>query len=180
MLRPLCLAALLLAVPACGYVSTSTLAHLNAISPLEADPADIAVALTLPDGIDLAEEGAVLSLEASRSDTGETLRYAAKLAEESRGETVVLRIPEADQAAFRDTQSTVQAWKAETPSEGSGSLSVNATFCALEPAAEIDPDAKVSIAIQTEAGGAFLPLVTQAPLRRVSALKEAIGTIGAC
>jgi hypothetical protein len=177
-LRPVFLAAALCALTACGYVSPMTVAHLNALSPLEADPADIAVALTLPEGIGLAEEGAVFSVEASRKDTGEALSYRAKLAEESRGDIRILRIPKADHATLRDAQATVTAWKAERPSRGSGSFSVEATFCKTDP--EIDPDATFSIAIQTEAGGAFLPLVSNAPLRRTPHIKDAIGTIEPC
>ena len=55
----------------CSALVPSGVARLSAISPLEADPDAIAVALVLPEGVDLVPGSARLAIEAVREDTGE-------------------------------------------------------------------------------------------------------------
>lgn len=173
-MRPMFLSVLLLS--ACGSVVPSTVARLNTMSPLAADPADFAVAITLPDGLGIAPDSARLSLVVARTDTAE-IRRETVILERVDGAQVYYRINPADHSALRDAQATALAWKAENDAATSGSLSVNLAPCRVGEGPA--PDARVSVAIRTDADGAFLPLVNNGPISAVAAPEE-LRNMGPC
>ena len=98
MILPRLALAALLATVACAEVDPLALSALSDFDPLTADPASVVARLDLPPGIAIPEGGATLTLDARRSDTGETLarRYAFTEAGD------LWRLPETDAAALRD------------------------------------------------------------------------------
>ncbi|MEL6683193.1 MAG: hypothetical protein AAFQ09_11185 [Pseudomonadota bacterium] len=146
----------------CTALVPTTAMRLNGLSPTTADPADIAVDLKFPDGIDVSPGSARLSFSTMRIDTDETA--AGDFALQRDG--TVFRVAPADFSALRALQATARQWSDESPAKTNGSLSISLSPCRVGtgPAA----DASVSVAIQLEQGGAFLPLVRDGPLSAVT------------
>ncbi|MEL7115279.1 MAG: hypothetical protein AAGP08_06735 [Pseudomonadota bacterium] len=170
-------AALAAILAACTYVAPDTLVELSAISPLEADPADIAVSVVVPDGIAIPAGRSQLAIRAERSDTGEVLSEEAALLRSSQNGRDVFEIAPEDRARLRTAQALARAWEAEAPRATSGSISVTSGFCRV--GAGPATDARVSIDIRTSPEGAFIPLVRNAPLRQVMK-RGGLTTIGPC
>ena len=149
----------LLALTACGAVDPLTAARLAALSPLNADPAAVAVRLDLPPGIALPPGGARLTLAAESPD-GRTVSQTVRLAADG----PVLAIAAADRPALAAAQAEIRALKAEDPAtRGSLSLALSPCRMGAGPA----PDARAGAAVRLAANEAFLPLVTDAPLSDV-------------
>ncbi|MCY4336181.1 MAG: hypothetical protein OXC60_16095, partial [Litoreibacter sp.] len=147
-------------------LSLTLLSRLNAVSPLEADPADIAVALRLPAGIGIQSGSAILSLSAERADTGARSTAAYTLASQVAADgSRIYAVAQSDWDAFRAQQAMINGWESEAPDDTNGSLSVALGGC--RTATAVAPDATLDISIRTEEGGSFLPLVRQAKLARV-------------
>jgi hypothetical protein len=138
---------------------------------LEADPADIAVALVLPEGAAIVPGSAILTLSATRAvaDRQTTQNYMLADAKGSDGSDIYA-ISQSDLDAFRTQQSMIAQWKAEEPDGTKGSLSVQLAGCKLGDGPS--EDATLSINIRTERDGGFFPLVRDAPLA------EALGLAG--
>ena len=168
-MRPLPLTALAL-LCACSSVDPRALARLAALDPLAADPAQIAVRLSLPEGLRVPPGGAVLTLASSRSDTGQALDGRFVLAQAGG----VWRVAPQDLAALRDAQARARAWELEAPRAHSGSLSVSLTGCLSGDGPA--PDAPVAAEISTDGGANFVPLlrgVRAAEILRASATAKA-------
>lgn len=155
-----------LALSACTSIVPLTAMRLSTLSPINADPADFAVDLTLPAGIDVSPEGAILLFTVMRADRDETQEGTFAL----RREGSVFTIDPDDHAALRGLQAMARDWKAEKGTDTSGSMSINVSPCKLDegPAA----DAKVSVAVRVEQGGAFMPLVRNGPLSAVTSHEQ--------
>ena len=148
-----------LALGACANLVPTTVARLAALSPLNADPEGFEVALDLPDGAGVMPGSAVLTIEASRSGTGEGFEESYVL-EGVPGDPPVWRIARADLPALRAAQARALAWEMEDPIASSGALGVF-----LVPCREGDgpgQDAVLSILLRSEVGGPFRPLVRDA------------------
>lgn len=152
---------------ACASVNPAGVGQLSALSPLATDPAEIALALDLPDGVGVQPEGSVLTLSARREDTGETTENKAALAGISDPEQgIIFRIDPKDQAGFRATQNQISEWKAEAPEATKGSLSLALAPC--KDGAGPTRDARVSAALQTGGATGFIPLITNLPVDQIS------------
>ena len=159
-MRPTILSVLLLS--ACTSIVPLTAMRLSGLSPTTADPADLAVDLTLPAGIDVSPGSAVLLFSTTRADTGETDAATFTLLRNGS----VFTIDPADYADMRATQATIRQWKAENEVGVEGSLGISLSPCRIGEGP--DDDATVSVAIQMEQDGAFLPLVRNGPLSAVT------------
>ncbi|MCK0096121.1 hypothetical protein MWU60_11115 [Yoonia sp. F2084L] len=151
-----------LVLSACTSIVPLTAMRLSTLSPITADPADFAVDLTLPAGIDVSPEGAKLLFTVTRADRDETQEGAFAL----RREGSVFTVDPDDHAALRVLQATAREWRAENGSETSGSIMINVSPCRLD--AGPSADARVSVAIRMEQGGVFMPLVRNGPLSAVT------------
>ncbi|MEJ6404108.1 hypothetical protein [Yoonia sp. 2307UL14-13] len=150
----------------CTSIVPMTAMRLSGLSPTTADPADFAVDLTLPAGIDVSPGAARLLFSTTRTDTDETASGAFALLRDGS----VFRVDPADHDALRALQATARDWDAENPDATEGSMLINVAPCRVGagPAA----DATVSVAIQMEQDGAFLPLVRNGPLSAVASEEQ--------
>ncbi len=150
----------------CTSVVPTGIARLSAVSPMEADPADIAVALSLPTGIGVTTNSANLNLMASRTDTDQSTAETYVLASMmgSDGSTIYAVAP-ADYARLRDQQALIRQWKGENSKATSGSLGVTLEPCTT--GAGPTPDATVTIKIRTSSDGQFFPILRNAPVTDV-------------
>jgi hypothetical protein len=169
-----------LLLPACASVVPSAAARLAAVDPLTADPAQIAVAVMLPQGLAIRPGTAVLEMAGSRGDqrVAERLVLAPMpvpdLAVPQGSTLMAFGIAPADAARLRHVQAAIRAWKAEGPAQGR--LSVGLGGCATAPLA---PDAEGSVLVRLEEGGPFRPLVDGARLADLLGPEELAG-IGPC
>jgi len=154
----------LIALSACGTVVPQTADQLSRMSPLTADPADIAVALDIPAAYDITE--ATLVLDASRSDTGETQSGTFRLARTDAADgRIFYAIAGPDLDRIRALQQTIAVWETETPEASSGSLSVFAQPCRRDPGS--DAGGGISVFIRLDSDGTFQPLVRKAPVTAI-------------
>lgn len=144
----------------CSSVVGTTLMQINALDPLSVDPADVAVSLTLPEGIDVQTGSAELSFT-TRRGTSDVISKTYVL--ERNGD--VFEIAQADWPEMRAMQAQVRIWKAEPNDDSSGSIGISLSPCTI--AGGPSPDARVSVSIRTIKDGIFLPLVRNGPLSAV-------------
>lgn len=159
------LPALLLA--ACSYVSPLTTARLAAMDPLAADPAGLAVALVLPAGLAVGDEGVKLDLRATQGANALNASYSLievapdpVLAVPAGASGHVFALRPADVAAMRDWQGKVAAWKGQ----GTGGVSLGFALDACTQGAGPAPGAEGAALIRLQAEGALMPLIGPAPL----------------
>jgi len=152
-----------LLLSACGSVVPTTVLKLSNLSPLTADPADFAVQVTLPDGIDVTPGTAQLTFTGQRTPDSPKTSGTFTLARAGD----VFRIAPDDLQPIRDLQAQFNAWETEDADQSSGSLGVTVGACTT--GAGPTPDARISVAIQIADGGPFLLLVRNAPLLDVAA-----------
>ena len=158
------LAALILC--ACSSVVPSTALRLSGLSPTTADPADFAVDLMLPEGIDIQPGTARLIFAVARTDTGQAQSGSFVLEREG----TVFRIAVDDVDRLRDLQATARQWDAENDAATSGSLSISLSPCRIGDGPE--RDARVSVGLRLAQEGAFLPLIRNGPLSAVASEDE--------
>lgn len=162
-----------LSVAACSSLVPATLARMQAMDPLTADPAAIEVALVLPPGLAVAPGSAVLHLGAAREGArlAETFALEVKPVailglEVPPGATASLfRLTAPDARRMREAQGRIAAWKAENPGGTHGSLSIGLGGCGI--GAGPADDARASVLIRPEADSAFLPLIRDASVRQL-------------
>lgn len=162
-----------LLLSACGSVVATTAVQLANLSPLTADPADFAVRVTLPDGLDVAPGTAVLSLKAQETPEAAPITEDYTLQRDAD----VFRVAQADLASLRALQAKANAWEAADSEAASGSLGIKLQPCRRGD--QLSVDARVSVAIQIEQGGIFLPLIRNAPLSSVAEQSE-LDALGPC
>lgn len=163
----------LFGLAACASLVPSTLAQLQALDPLSADPAEIQVALILPPGLAVAPGSAQLTLAVTRQS--ETLNEAFALVAEPAavsgvtapvGATAqIFHLAEADVRRMRDAQAKAAAWETEDPDGTQGSLAVGLGGCGV--GAGPSPQARASVLIRTGADRPFLPLIRDAQVREL-------------
>jgi hypothetical protein len=146
---------------ACSSVILPTVAKLSGLSPLEADPQDFQIAVTLPDGVAIPEGGAKFGFAFARSDTGEAHSESYPLEQrETRDGKTLFRIAPSDIEALRAFQAMAAAWEAEDPRATSGSITMSVVACSVGDGPA--PDATFSTAVRISADGLFLPLIRNA------------------
>ncbi|MEY1554161.1 hypothetical protein AB3Y40_00870 [Yoonia sp. R2331] len=158
-----------LALQGCGSVNPLTAARLSAVSPLKVDPADLAVAIRLPDGVSIPPGAARMVMTAQNQTTGETLQDRIVLAE-SGGQTRLYNVAPSDHAKLRAFQAQALSWEETDPDASNGSMSFDISFCRTGDGPA--PDATTDIAIRLTAGGPLLPLITGAPLSEVASASD--------
>ncbi|MDX8352836.1 hypothetical protein [Cognatiyoonia sp. IB215182] len=168
-----CVSILLILLAGCTSIVPTTAMRLNNLSPTTADPADMAVALTLPEGIDVQPGSAMLTFAVIRSDLDQTAKGTFRLVREGD----VYAIAPSDHATLRALQATAWQWEAENASATQGSLAITLAPC-LRGAGPSD-DARVNVAIRLAQDGAFLPLVRNAPLSAVTSAEQ-LGDVPQC
>lgn len=168
--RMVLLAALTLS--GCASLVPAGLARLYALSPLETDPAMLAVALVLPAGLDLAPDSATLTLGSQREASGEILGGTFVLTETAGDPAFIPRDPaasvmflalaDADLPAVRRLQADIARWEAEDDAATQSSLSVGLGGCGVGsgPAA----DAVGSVYLQTGDAAPFFALLRDVKL----------------
>jgi hypothetical protein len=165
-----------LILSACSSVIPTTALRLNAMSPLQADPAGFAVAVTLPDGLGIEQETALLKFIVTRTDTNETVEDVFVL-ERLTTENEVFRVAPEDLDSLRAAQVVAREWRAENDDATSGSLSIMIGPCQVADGPSTD--AVVSVAIQVSTDGPFLPLVSNGPISAIVE-PEQIRAMGRC
>jgi len=164
---------LVILLAGCTSIVPSTAMRLNNVSPTTADPADFAVALTLPDGIDVQPGSAKLTFVVTRTDFDQTAEGTFTLQREDD----IYAIAPSDHATLRALQATARQWDTENASATEGSLAINLSPCLL--GAGPSDDARVNVAIRLAQDGAFLPLVRHGPLSAVTSAEQ-LGDIPQC
>ncbi len=173
-MRSLILSALTLS--ACTSIVPSKVLRLHALSPIEADPAGFAVAITLPKGLEIEPQSARLMFMVTRTDTGET-RDDVFVLERMTAERAIYRVAPNDLNALRAAQVVAREWKAENDDATSGSLGVTLSPCKVGTGPA--PDARATVAIRVNEDGPFLPLILNGPISAI-AEPEQIRDMGAC
>jgi hypothetical protein len=171
----------------CASVVPSTMARLQTLSPVEADPAGLSVAVVSPEGLRPMPESGRLILTARRTDTGVEDAVDLILAERpgdagafgvADGERVTYyQLAEADVPRMRALQETLAAWKTDAPDATEGSLSVGVGACA--DGTGPSPDAAGSVFVRTAVEGGWLPLIEKAPLASLIGA-DRLAAIGPC
>ena len=152
----------IVAIAVLSILLSTTLARPDTPDPITADPAGIAARVTLPDGIDLPDDGAVMTLSAVNTETEAVSRerYVLTLSDD-RGLYVLSR---GDQARLSEQQGTILGWMTQE-------IDVDGTFnFAIDPCRTGDgPDrhARVSVQLRGETDGPFLPVIDDMHLRRI-------------
>ena len=169
------IAALFLA--ACLTTPPSTVAKLARLSPLEADPSAIRLAVRLPGSL-VVRDGDVrlrVSFDGGSEATRLVEEYAAVIADGAEDLTGIATKPgdgsrvfvaaltEDDAASLADTQRRIRAWRA-AGIEGKGQLAVMATACANGPF----PDGPIPLTtwMRTSPDEPFFVLARTVDLRR--------------
>lgn len=152
----------LLALTACSAVDPAALYALRAVSPLEADPADIALSVSLPEGY-VIRPGTVQLALTGESPDGEIAGTRVTLRKSGTAETAIYDVAPADHAALRVAQAEIADLKARDP-ETVGTLALSATLCTR--GAPSDDRAAVSVRLEEDAP--FLPLLRGAPVGRIA------------
>ena len=157
---------LLLGLCACSSFSPMAMVRLAALSPLDVDPANIAVALSLPEGITLPPGSATITMSASQSELGKTSdeRYVLDARADTNASTVY-QIARSDLSRFRDQQALISTWKEADPDATKGSFSVDLTGCSTGDGPQ--PEGKVTVSMRTSSDGAFFPVIQNLPWSKV-------------
>ena len=149
----------------CSSVVPTTLARLNDFSPLTVDPAALQAAVTVPEGVSVPKGGATMLLEATRSDTDETVSRSFVLDQTETGDLLVFEVAAEDVPAFKSLQRTIRTWEEIAEDETTGSFGVDVTLCKVGngPA----EDATFSVFVNTGESEAMLPILRDAPVNEV-------------
>lgn len=161
-----------LALQGCGSVVLSTVAALNATSPLAADPAGFEIAVDMPDGGDIAPDGASLNLFMFHTGLGEEFdeTYILERRQAADGR-ILFRINPRDLDAIRAFQTKARDWETNDPIASSGGFGVSVVACSVGDGPA--DDATFSVSIRTQVDGGFMPLIRNARvLDAIEAVKD--------
>ncbi|UWR00082.1 hypothetical protein K3729_04720 [Rhodobacteraceae bacterium S2214] len=149
------------ALQGCGTVVLSTVAALNATSPLTADPAGFEVAVDMPEGGDIAPDGATINLFMSHTVLGEDVNetYVLQRRQSADGR-ILFRINPRDLDMVRAFQAKARTWEANDPDASSGGFGVSVVACSVGDGPA--DDATFSVSIRTQVDGGFMPLIRNA------------------
>lgn len=147
---------------ACTSVVPSTALKVAQLDPLSANPADIAVAITLPSGLGTRPGSAALHLVAN--GPSETIDEKFILAQTSLQQNRYLfALKPQDHTRLRDVQAQILAQKALGKTPGRFGVTIDPCIIGDGPA----DDARGSFDVRLQAGGPLLPLVTNARLDKL-------------
>lgn len=153
-----------LGLSACGSVVMSNVAVLGFTDPLGTDPAGYAIAVTIPDGVDVSKNGVVFKFANKNTilNIDEDYEYALERRETTDGQTI-FRFAPADLPAIRTFQATVKDREMADPDANSGSISMFVAFCKIGDGPA--DDATFSVSIRTKPDGRFMPLIREASIK---------------
>ena len=157
-----------LALCGCAYVNPQGVAQMSAFSPLTTDPAELRAVVSLPMGVEIPTNGAVLTFAGPRAGAAIPLVLEQEIWGTTRGDIpfwMGLSLAQS-QAFFGGPKANVRAGPDET--RGAFSISVAACRAGDGPA----EDATFSVALATTEDGRFIPLVEDAPIKDALALAE--------
>ncbi|WP_121026443.1 hypothetical protein [Litoreibacter meonggei] len=140
--------------------------RLAALSPLEVDPADIAVALSLPDGVTLPAGAAAIEMSAEQTELRKTSneRYVLGARPDTNGGTVY-QLAKDDFQRFKQQQALISSWEEADSDATHGSFSVSLTGCRTEVGPQ--PDGVVTVSMRTASDGTFFPVIRNLPWSEV-------------
>ena len=155
----------------CTSLVPATALKLRNLDPLTADPANISVAVDLPEGLGIMPGSVILTLS-SRNAEGQTLdgAYALDETRDSEGRRRFQIAPE-DQAELRALQSRARAWEEADPDGTFGSISISVEGCQSAPDANFT-NARASVYISLAPDAPAMPLFRNAPLSQVLAAED--------
>ncbi|WP_136443924.1 hypothetical protein [Pacificoceanicola onchidii] len=174
-----------LMLTACGSITPAGLIAVSALDPLNTPPGDVQLALSVPEAVRLAEDGATLRITFTEEDqvlidttAPLTITQGAPESETLRqpDETLYVgRIDTPEAEAFAAAQAEIRSLRA-SGSEGTGSLSISVTKgCRVGPPLQEMP---VSTWIRTNPNAGFVPLTRQRDV--LDELTEHGGPLPAC
>ncbi len=160
-----------LALQACSTIVMPTVAKLNTISTLEADPAGFEISIDMPDGVEIPTGGATITMNSanSRLDQAYSETYALQLRSAPDGQTL-FRIHPDDVAEIRVFQARAKRWEAEEPEVSTGAVSVFVNFCKIGDGPRRDD--RFSVSVRAEVDGPFMPLIRNAKVADAVALAD--------
>lgn len=157
---------LVLCLCACGSLSPMAVVQLMTLSPLETDPAHLAVALELPEGVKLPDGAAFIQLSAKQTKTGQTTdRRYPLLARSEGGNRTIYQVAPRDLETLRQQQSLILGWGEADKDATQGSFSVGLNGCKTGDGPQ--PDGVVNIFIRTAPDRAFVPMIKEMPWSEV-------------
>ncbi len=155
---------LCLGVFGCSNLVLGTAVELQRLSPMDANPMQIAVAIDLPDGFGIYPDSAVLRLSVEQSLLG--MGRAEQFTLERSGvELAILRIARDDYARLKDIQMLAKSWEQADADATKGSLSVDLTPCLRSELADFSETFSVSIRLAEDAP--FQPLLRGIPVSAI-------------
>lgn len=160
-----------LALQGCGSVVLSTVAALNGQSPLTADPEGYEIAVDMPEGGDIAPDGAAINLFMSHAVLGESVdeTYILQRRQTADGR-ILFRINPRDLDAIRALQTKAIDWETNDPVASSGGFGVSVVACSVGDGPA--DDATFSVSIRTQVDGRFMPLIRNARITDAIAAVE--------
>lgn len=158
-------------VAGCGYFDSDTIRRLTNLSPLEDDPADYEVVVSLPEGLDIKAGGAKFTLAAEHVDTRALSQATYVLARrEAQDGRILFRIAESDLNRLRGQQALIREWEAETDGRTQGLFGMDVDAC--RKGAGPDLEAPFSVALVAEPGSAPRTLVGPMPVGQMLTVVE--------
>lgn len=155
----------------CTSLVPATALKLRNLDPLTADPAEISVALDLPEGLGVLPDSVVLTLS-SRNADGDALDGTFNLAESLDAEgRRSYRVAPSDQAEMKGLQTQARTWEEADPDGTFGSLSIGLEGCRTLPAADLT-DARASVYFSLATDAPAMPLFLNAPIHQVLAAED--------
>ncbi|MEC3861783.1 hypothetical protein VK792_10845 [Mesobacterium sp. TK19101] len=150
----------------CGYFDSDTIERLTNVSPLEADPGQYEVVVTLPEGLDIPRGGAVLNVTAQRPDThaSSSGRYVLQRRETTEG-ALLFRVAPGDLPQLKAQQALIRDWEAETGGATTGTFGVDVDACRKGDGPDLN--GLMSISLIEGTGTAPRVLVPPTPVRQV-------------
>ena len=153
-----------LTLTGCSSIVPSTLARLNLLDPMTADPAGFAVALEMDEGLGIQEGSVVFTVEVTHSPSGE-IRGEDLVLVEDRSETgrLVYSISPEGVQALTTMQTELLPWKETSDGNSVLTLTVVADGCLVDKDS-IPEDPRVSVFLQLAAEAPMRPLVQNGAL----------------
>lgn len=167
-----------LALAGCAHMAPSTAMHLVNFDPLRADPAEISVALLLPDSLLLHDNDVVLTLQHQDKAQSSTLQQSFLLKVIDAGTNPIdglqakpgqrlqlAKASVADVSRLRTLQLAVQQQQSESSRGNSGALTIGVQGgCATRPLG--NTPLLASIFIRTDKSSRYYSLYTDMDLRK--------------
>jgi len=164
-----------LLAPACSYLDPGAVKDLSLLDPLRADPSAIEANVTLPDGLRLRADQALLNVEARQGNVRVAESFLLRIVEGPDPRVVQLSLSPADAGRFRDWQTRVLDLRRVGPAPGSLSVSLGACATGSGPA----PDAAGSLGLKLRADAPIAPVISEAPLAELLGPAN-LAAIGPC